>query len=125
MDELADCPHCGHESYLDEFTSEGGHCPVCSRYNEELDMGHHYSSRVAAIEFLAAQNTDDRQELLFRAHRHASDRTGQLPVPVAQRAVQAFVAAVNREIPARRPAPRIAAAPQVVADFDDALLFDS
>lgn len=54
--------------------------------------------RTAAIDFVAAQNTADRQELLFRAHRHASDRTGQLPVPVAQRVVQAFVAAVNREI---------------------------
>lgn len=53
--------------------------------------------RTAAIDFVAAQNTADRQELLFRAHRHASTLTGQLPVPVAQRVVQSFVAAVNRE----------------------------
>ena len=54
--------------------------------------------RTAAIDFVATQNTTDREELMFRAHRHASDRTGQLPVPTAQRVVQAFVAAVNREI---------------------------
>jgi hypothetical protein len=83
------------------------------------------SMRTAAITFLAGQNTADRQELLFRAHRHAADRTGQLPVPTAQRVVQAFVAAVNREIPRTRPAARRASAPAAVADFDDQLLFDS
>lgn len=54
--------------------------------------------RIAAINFVAAENVTDREELLFRAHRHASNLTGQLPVPVAQRVVQSFVAAVNREI---------------------------
>jgi hypothetical protein len=58
------------------------------------------SLRTAAIEFVAAENVTDREELLFRAHRHASNLTGQLPVPVAQRAVQSFVAAVNREFSA-------------------------
>lgn len=80
--------------------------------------------RTAAIEFVAAQNTTDRQELLFRAHRHASEQTGQLPVPAAQRVVQAFVAAVSREAAAapapRRTTQRTAA---VVADFPDELMF--
>ena len=40
---------------------------------------------------------DVGEELLFRAHRHASNLTCQLPVPVAQRVVQEFVATVNRE----------------------------
>ena len=85
------------------------------------------SLRTAAIDFLAGQNTADRGELLFRAHRHASDRTGQLPVPAAQRVVQAFVAAVHREITAggapeggRKKSHRTAA---VVADFPDELMF--
>lgn len=54
-------------------------------------------NRTAAIDFVAAQNTRDRDELLFRAHRHASQLTCRLTVPEAQRAVRAFVAAVNRE----------------------------
>jgi hypothetical protein len=58
------------------------------------------SLRTAAIEFVVAENVTDREELLFRAHRHASNLTGQLPVPVAQRAVQSFVAAVSREFTA-------------------------
>lgn len=82
------------------------------------------SMRMAAIDFVANQNTTDRGELLFRAHRHASERTGTLPVPVAQRMVQAFVAEVNREAAAlpqpRRTAQRTAA---VVADFPDELMF--
>lgn len=100
-----------------------------SRYEDEgmdrsRDWGH-LGGRTAAIDFVAGQNSTDRQELLFRAHRHASDRTGQLPVPTAQRVVQAFVAAVSREIPRPRSTPRTAAAPAAVADFDDALLFDN
>ena len=63
-------------------------------------------NRTAAIDFVAAQNTRDRDELLFRAHRHASQLTCRLTVPEAQRAVRAFVAAVNRE------ALRTAAAPE-------------
>lgn len=79
--------------------------------------------RTAAIDFVAAQNITDREELLFRAHRHASDRTGQLPVPTAQRVVQDFVAAVAREVPspARRTAPQRTAS--IVADFPDELMF--
>jgi hypothetical protein len=66
---------------------------------EQKELGHPKMSmfRSAAINFLAGQNTTDREELLFRAHRHASNLTGQLPVPVAQRAVQEFVATVSRE----------------------------
>lgn len=81
--------------------------------------------RTAAIDFVAAQNVTDREELLFRAHRHASNLTGQLPVPVAQRVVQSFVAAVNRESgevdfdKRKNPAIRTAA----MADFPDELMF--
>ena len=81
--------------------------------------------RIAAINFLADQNTNDRGELLFRAHRHASDRTGQMPVPVAQRVVQGFVSAVNREI-AAAPLPRRQATRRTAAtmpDFPDGLMF--
>lgn len=89
------------------------------------DFPEHYSSlRVAAIEFVAAQNTADRGELMFRAHRHASNLTGQLPVAQARDAVKAFVAAVAAEAPRPR-RQRTAAAPATVADFDDQLLFDS
>lgn len=56
--------------------------------------------RVAAIDFIAGENVTDRGELLFRAHRHASNMTCRMPVPVAQRVVRDFVAAVNREIAA-------------------------
>jgi hypothetical protein len=62
--------------------------------------------RSAAIEFIAAENVTDREELLFRAHRHASIKTASLPVPVAQRTVHEFVAAVSRE------AGRVAASPK-------------
>lgn len=67
---------------------------------EQMELGHPKNSmlRSAAIEFVAAENVTDREEVLFRAHRHASNLTGQLPVPVAQRVVQEFVAAVNREV---------------------------
>lgn len=54
--------------------------------------------RVAAAAFVADQNTTDRGELMYRAHRHASNLTGQLPVVQAREVVKAFVAAVNREI---------------------------
>ena len=261
-DDYTDCPHCGHESDSAEFAASGGFCPVCGKYNEEQDMGRHFSGsrrhadggfeqmqdapsqpsgggssgvggytapspnpmfgpggdgyqppsnnvlfspggdgspwgagantiandwpsqglipegsrgfgdpdisavatspgsdinvpntptnpaggvtsvptnpaggnspaqkgamRIAAIDFLATQNVTDREELLFRAHRHASNKTAQLPVPVAQRTVQAFVAAVNQEI--RPEAPRRVAPVQrtaAVSDFADELLFDS
>jgi hypothetical protein len=86
-------------------------------YNRTFGAGH----RTAASKFLADQNTDDREELLFRAHRYASDRTGQLPVPTAQRVVQDFVSAVNAQIPRRR---RVAARPMNQhQDFADELLY--
>lgn len=113
------CEDCGAEA--------GEKCRpwCCGKAKHDDEKAEKTSMRVAAINFLADQNTADRQELLFRAHRHAAERTGQLPVPTAQRVVQAFVAAVSREIPRTRPAARKAAAAPVVADFDDQLLFDS
>lgn len=110
--ENGECPTCGeHPLYDKDNVAEMSRWerhpddPIdheVSRYEDEgmdrsRDWGH-LGSRSAAIDFLADQNTNDRQELLFRAHRHASDRTGQLPVPTAQRVVQAFVGAVSREI---------------------------
>lgn len=81
------------------------------------------SIRTAAIEFVAAENVTDREELLFRAHRHASNLTGQLPVPVAQRAVQAFVAAVSREFKTASPPPTVSRRTAAVADFPDELMY--
>jgi hypothetical protein len=75
-------------------------------FNNYTDRTGSTMNRTAAIDFVAAQNTRDRDELLFRAHRHASQLTCRLTVPEAQRAVRAFVAAVNRE------ALRTAAAPE-------------
>jgi hypothetical protein len=75
-------------------------------YENHTDRTGSTMNRTAAIDFVAAQNTRDRDELLFRAHRHASQLTCRLTVPEAQRAVRAFVAAVNRE------ALRTAAAPE-------------
>lgn len=54
--------------------------------------------RMAAIEFLAEQNTSDRDELLFRAHRHAVNLTGQLSAIQSARACQLFVGAVDHEL---------------------------
>lgn len=82
--------------------------------------------RTAAIDFVAAQNVTDRTELLFRAHRHASNLTGQLPVPVAQRVVQDFVAAVNREVSPSGPRGRKKTLRRTAAtlpDFPDELMF--
>ena len=76
------------------------------------------SLRTAAINFVAAENVTDREELLFRAHRHASNLTGQLPVPTAQRAVQSFVAAVNREFSAARRAENSDPEPDRHVDHD-------
>lgn len=93
--------------------------------NDEAGRGMGNNTRTAAIDFLAGQNTSDREELLFRAHRHASNQTGQMPVPVAQRVVQEFVAAVNREI-ASTPKPRRQATQRTAAtvpDFPDELMF--
>lgn len=125
MDAVTDCPHCGAESDTAEFAAQGGFCPVCGHYNHEVDMGrHHASLRLAAIEFVDAQNTTDRGELMYRAHRHASDLTGQLPVAQAREVVKAFVAAVRAEAPPVRQS-RTASAPTTLPDFDDQLLFDS
>lgn len=91
---------------------------------DDDDPARYSALKVAAIEFVAAQNTADRGELMFRAHRHASDRTGQLPREQARRVVKAFVAAVADQAPRPRRT-RTAAAPATLPDFDDQLLFDN
>ena len=87
-----------------------------------------YSARtalaVSAAEFVASQNTRDRDELAFRAARHIDAQTGTWTQSGAAQARAAFVAAVVREVPRERPR-RTAAAPAVLSDFDDQLLFDS
>ena len=126
MDEVTDCPHCGSVSDTAEFAAEAGHCPVCGKYNEEQDMGQHYAAlRLLAAEFVAAQGgVTDRDELAFRAARHADNQTGTWERTAAAQARKLFVAALAAEAPRSRPR-RTASAPAVLADFDDQLLFDS
>ena len=72
------------------------------------------------VEFLADQNTRrPRGAARFPPHRHASEQTGQLPVPVAQRDGPDFVAAVN----AQRSRGRVQASRPVTQfqDFSDEL----
>lgn len=58
MDEVVDCPHCGTESYRDEMAVQGGRCPVCGKYNEELDMARKLGSRRTAGDLLNAHGSD-------------------------------------------------------------------
>lgn len=132
MNRLAACEHCGEDVWYDDRADQWNHNEddiddheaKPDEYDEQLaerdarneaadqlrdqwelkrgSTGALMNLRTAAIDFLAEQNTGDREELLFRAHRHASNLTGQLPVPVAQRVVQSFVATVNREILAEK-----------------------
>ena len=55
--------------------------------------------RLAAAEFVASQNTTDRDELAYRAARAMTERTGQLPARAQEQAVRAFVAAVRTAAP--------------------------
>lgn len=129
----------------DERGLDGDHEADPSEYDEELadreDSNDHaqalrnememggpvmapkMSLRSAAIEFVAEQNVNDREELLFRAHRHASNLTGQLPVMTAQRMVQDFVAAVNREFVEEKPEPQKTVRTASVNEFPDELMF--
>lgn len=75
-------------------------------------------------DFLAAQNTDDHDELLHRARRYAAEQTSTLSVPAARQIAAAFVGRVE-ELIARRPRKRTAQTQQVTAyeDFDDSLMY--
>lgn len=65
--------------------------------------------------------TDDRQELLYRARRHASTLTSTWSPEASHRVTEAFCGRVAAMIPNR---PRVAAAqPVTFTDFDDALLY--
>jgi hypothetical protein len=70
----------------------------------------------------AEGNTDDRTELLYRAHRHASNQTSTWSRDASEKVTEAFCGRVAAMIPSR---PRVAAAPSVTlfADFDDQLLY--
>ena len=74
-------------------------------------------------DFVADQNTDDRDELIYRATRYAADETSTLPTPVARQISAAFVGAVE-ELIAQRPRKRQASAPVThYEDFDDQLMY--
>lgn len=95
-----ECAECGKTTIGKECHYCGGIESMDDRIDRAMENRKERSmrDRMSAIDFVASQNVTDREELLFRAHRHASDATCRLPVPVAQRVVQAFVAAVNQEI---------------------------
>lgn len=149
MNRLAACEHCGEDVWYDDRADEWNHNEDGlddhearpDEYDEQLaerdarneaadqlrdqwelkrgSTGAPMDNRIAAINFLAEQNTGDREELLFRAHRHASNLTGQLPVPVAQRVVRSFVAAVNREILAAEKDDRVKACEEGTCDHKE------
>lgn len=76
----------------------------------------------AAAEFLDDANTSDRTELLVRAQRLVEARTSTWSAEASTKAVRAFVAAVEDQIPAvSRTAVRREAAD--VDDFEDHLMF--
>ena len=93
-----------------------------------LPSGPHAGSLQRAItlgsrDFLADQNTTDREELLIRARRYAADETSTLPTPVAHQVAAAFVGTVE-ELIARRPRIRQASRPVTAyEDFDDQLIY--
>ena len=74
-------------------------------------------------DFVADQNTDDREEILTRARRYAAEETSTLPVPMARRISAAFVGRVG-ELIANRPRIRQASRPiTAYEDFDDSLMY--
>ena len=62
----------------------------------------HRAIELGTREFLAAQNTDDHDELIFRARRYAEEQTSTLPMPTAHALAAAFVDRVEQRI-AQRP----------------------
>lgn len=101
-------------------------------YRQDLDEGrdpmtrhlpgqYHPTAQRLARDFLAEQNTEDREELLTRAVRHAQTQTCTYSREASDRAVRAFVGVVEQMIPA----PRRQAAHEVTAfeDFEDHLMF--
>lgn len=74
-------------------------------------------------DFVADQDTDDRDELIVRARRYAAEETSTLPTPAARQISAAFVGAVG-ELIAQRPRQRQAAAPVThIEDFEDSLMY--
>jgi hypothetical protein len=83
----------------------------------------HRAVELGSRNFLATQNTDDRDELLIRARHYADNETSTLPIAQARPLVAAFVNRVE-ELIARRP--RIHQAARMITayeDFDDSLIF--
>lgn len=76
----------------------------------------------AAQEFVADQNTNDRDELVIRAKRFMEDRTASWEPDAARSTVREFVSAVADAAPR---AQRVASRPVVDSfdDFDDHLMF--
>lgn len=73
-------------------------------------------------EFIAEQNTDDREELLFRARRHAATLTSTWPQEASAQVVAAFAAGVDK-LASRRPRRQASRPVTHVPDFPDSLFF--
>lgn len=80
-------------------------------------------SRQAAQDFIADQNTIDRQELLIRAQRAVEARTSGWTLSASREAVRDFLTAVDDMIPVPERTARLAPGVEVVEDFDDHLMF--
>lgn len=91
-------------------------------YDTDPDNWEDRTARRLARDFLAQDHgTDNAEELLIRAERHAAAETSTWSVEASRRATQAFCARVAALIPAPK---KVAAVPvTTVEDFDDALLY--
>lgn len=148
-DTHSECRHCGGEIVNGEWTDGWQHTsgdysydgspktvdldhPAAPDDEDYDDEGQYINAslrhlRIAAAAFVDAQNTTDRGELMYRAHRHASDLTGQLTREQSREVVKAFVAAVRREAGSQPEAGAGRGMGQrtagVLPDFPDELMF--
>lgn len=70
-DEDISCPHCGSQSPIAEFLAEGGHCPFCSQYHFDLDLGRKFSLRRSARIMARTASCQECGDEVYR------DETGQ------------------------------------------------
>lgn len=81
-----------------------------------------FALRQAALDFIASEDTSDRNELLVRAERLVEAQTSTWSADASARTVHAFVTAVGDQIPRVQQTARQASAEQF-ADFEDHLMF--